>query len=336
MGSLSGVPAGDAARAIEGRSIRVQLDWWNFNCRTASSRSYRKKKRNSVVKTERRHELKENDLMHALGAAREFLDLRGKQIGVAVLVVGAIVVGTAMTVRARSAAIETKWRQKSELRFDNPEVGRESLEALAGMTRDVTDDRFVFVSMLHQGQQALRLAGTVEFPPDEDFNNKAKAAFEELLDRFPRRAFAVGVAHLGLATVAENEYVLDGDPSHKDTARKHLEAVSTDTLVSGMPFQRMAMERLAIIDAVFTPMTFAPSEPDDEGDNAVEGETLVIPTPTDALTDPADVLTDPADAPTDRAEGTDDAASGSTATPETPANDAEPADYDPPTDGGGD
>ncbi len=250
------------------------------------------KKRNSVVKTERRHELKENDLIHALGAARDFLDLHGKQIGLAVLVVGAIVVGTAMTVRARTAAIETKWRQKSELRFDDPEVGRQSLEALAGMTRDVTDDRFLFVSMLHQGQQALRLSGTVEFPPDEDFNNKAKAAFEQLLQRFPKRAFAVGVAHLGLATVAENEYALDHDASHKEESRTHLESVSKDTLVSGMPFQRMAVERLAIIDSVFSPMTFAPSDPEDEAADTANVVTPVVPVPTEAPTDPADAPTD--------------------------------------------
>ena len=38
------------------------------------------------MKAERRHELKENDLAHALAVAREYLDDHGARIGMYVLV----------------------------------------------------------------------------------------------------------------------------------------------------------------------------------------------------------------------------------------------------------
>ncbi len=100
------------------------------------------------MKAERRHELKESDLAHALTVARNYLDENGRQIGIAAIVVVAVILAGALWVRSRAAAIEDVWRRKAQLSFENKEVGSESLDALATMTQEVSDERFVFVSLM--------------------------------------------------------------------------------------------------------------------------------------------------------------------------------------------
>ena len=70
------------------------------------------------MKAERRHELKENDLAHALEVARKYLDEHGKRIGFTVVVVVAVVAGVGLTVRSRAAAGEDMRRRRGALKFD--------------------------------------------------------------------------------------------------------------------------------------------------------------------------------------------------------------------------
>ena len=80
------------------------------------------------MKTERRHELKENDLTHALETGRAYLQGHGTGIGLMALVLVAAVVGTSMTIRSRRAAAEDHWRQKNSLDFATPEAAKTSLD----------------------------------------------------------------------------------------------------------------------------------------------------------------------------------------------------------------
>lgn len=216
------------------------------------------------MKAERRHELKENDLAHALEVARKYLDENGKRIGFAIVVVVAVVAGVGLSVRSRAAAVEDMLRRRSALKFDDPAKGRESLDALAAMTRESTDEQFVLTALLDQGEQALRLAGDVVVPPDREFNDRAKEAFEELLERFGENPLARGIAHCGLATVEENYYVLDHDLAHKARAEGHLSAVIEDPLLNGMPFKRSALDRRNALDKIFTEVVFVYPEPEEE------------------------------------------------------------------------
>ncbi len=217
------------------------------------------------MKSERRHELKENELAHAFSVARAYLDENGKQVGIIVVIVGAVVASVAFGVRSRAAAIEDVWRRKAQLQFEDLEAGRESLATLASMLQDVTDERFVFAGLVQQGQQALRLAQQVPDPPDGELNQTAREAFEQLLGRFADNPLAIGIGYTGLATVEENDFALDGDLAHKAKVDAYLLRIIETEALSAFPFMRMAMDRRKALDDTFTEVEFEhttlPEEP---------------------------------------------------------------------------
>ncbi len=214
-----------------------------------------------IMKADRRHELKENDLLAALGAARDYLDVHGKQIGLICLAIVVVVGAVSFGLRSRATAMDDVWRRRNQLSFETIDVGKKSLEALEGITRDVSNKNFVLTSLVDQGRQALRLAQLVPVPPDRELNEKARQAFEQLQSRFVGNPLAVGVALSGLATVEENEFVLDGNLSHKEKAREHLNAIVGNPQLNALPFQQLALDRLKSLDATFTKVTVAPPPP---------------------------------------------------------------------------
>jgi len=188
----------------------------------------------------------------------------------------AVVVAVTLVVRSRAAALEDVWRRRAQLSFEDPEIGRESLESLATITRGVSDESFVFSSLVDQGRQALRLAQDVPVPPDRDLNEKAQEAFEQLLEQFGDNPLAVGIARTGLATVEENKFVLDGDRVHKERADGHLAAIIDNPAMSGMPFMRMALDRRQSLDAVFTRVVFEYPIPEESQEEAAGDETAAV------------------------------------------------------------
>ncbi len=204
------------------------------------------------MKADRRHELKENDLLLALDRARTYLDVHGKQVGLIALGILVVFGAISFGFRARAAAKEDLWRRRGELVFEPVDVGKKSLETLENITREVNDRDFVRAGLMDLGRQALRLAQQVPFPPDREMNQKAREAFEELLSRFGDNPLAVGVALSGLATVEENEFVLDGSLEHKEKTRAHLNAIVGNPKLNALPFQQLALDRLKNLDATFT------------------------------------------------------------------------------------
>lgn len=229
------------------------------------------------MKALRRHELKENDLAHALEATKVYLREHGKPLGIAI--VGGIVLVTvvSITVRTRAANLEDAWKRKSLLVFGTPEEGRQSLAKLSALTRESGDPSFVLSGLIEQGMQALRLAQNSPVPPDPDFNDQARAALQELLSRFGYNPLAYGTAHLGLATVAENAFAFDRDPAAKETARRHLAAVLDSPPQNTLPFHRMAAERLAALDETFNVVRFAAAPPSPPAPSVEQ--TTISPTP---------------------------------------------------------
>jgi len=213
------------------------------------------------MKAERRHELRENDLHHALLQARAYLDEHSKEITIVAVVALLVFGGASFALRARTTAYEDLWRRKQALSFDGADAGRKSLESLAALSRDASDPEFVLGALLEQGRQALRLTQSVPFPPDRQFNNDARNAFNQLLERFPNNPLAVGTALTGLATVEENEFLLDHDPAHKNQAREHLTKAAGDSRLNGLPFQRIALDRLKKLDDIFVVYVFEPPPP---------------------------------------------------------------------------
>ena len=232
------------------------------------------------MKAERRHELKENDLIHALHTARDYLDQNGKQVAMGVLVIAAAVGAVGLTVRSRAAAVENGWRRMAELQFGDPETGKASLETLATLAADATDQRFIFDSLTRRGTEALRLAQAVPFPPDGDLNAVAEDAFGQLLSRFGDNPLAFGLGHAGLATVAENKFAIDEKPAHKKDAQTHLQTILDEPSQNGLPYQQVARKRLDELDLVFTAVRFVHPVPEPEPEPA-----------------PAEVQSQPADEP---------------------------------------
>jgi len=215
------------------------------------------------MKANRRHELKENDLAHALERGRDYLHENGRNVALIFLAALAVVVIATFTVRSRAVATEDAWRRKAQLLFDKekPVEAKESLEKLIALTNTAAEESFVLSGLLDQAMQALRLAGEAATPPDPAFNEKAKVAFEQLLSRFPNNPLAVGVAHCGLATVAENRFALDGNPAHKNEAHRHLTAVIENKALERMPFYGLARDRRVALDDTFTRVRFDPAPP---------------------------------------------------------------------------
>jgi len=226
------------------------------------------------MKAERRHELRDNDLLHALHVTRDYLNEKGGRVGLAVVIV--IVVATALSlgVRSRSAAHEDTWMRKSMLDFSDVEKGRKSLEELATLAQQSNDPSFVLSALLESGQQALRLCQDVAFPPDTELNEVARSSFSQLREQFPHNALAVGASLIGLATVEANEFAHDADPAHKEKIKNYLVQARDSSLLSGLPFQRIAIERLNRLDDMFEPIvTVAPEEaPEDAADSENAGD----------------------------------------------------------------
>jgi hypothetical protein len=215
------------------------------------------------MRADRRHELKENDLSHALRVAHDYFKQHSKGVGLTAGAVIALLVVTTFVVRSRDVETEDRWRQRSLLSYE-PDVARQSLESLMALASQSRDKHFVLSTLIEQGAQALRLAAVAENAPDAEYNALARDAFEKLLERFKDNPLALGVAHRGLATVAENDFVLDGDLAHKEEARGHLTAIMDEPALHTTPFYRMARDRREALDKVFTQVVFAPLKPPDE------------------------------------------------------------------------
>lgn len=210
------------------------------------------------MKADRRHELKENELAAYLRSTRDYLDQHGKQIGIGAVVVLGVLAAITFAMRARATAIEDVWRRRSALAFDSFDTGKKSLETLESLSKELSDRSFVFSALVDQGQRALRLAQQAPLPPDRESNQKARQAFEELRTRFSENPLAIGAALSGLASVEENEFVLDGDLKHKEVVRDYLNRMVQDSRLNGMPYQKMALDRLKALDPTFTKVTIAP------------------------------------------------------------------------------
>lgn len=215
------------------------------------------------MRADRRHELKENDLSHAIASGRAYLKEHGKGFGMVALAVVAVVAATSAIVRSREATAEDHWRQKAGLSFE-ADVAKESLETLMTMANESDDPSFVLSALVERGANALRLAAEAETGLDPEYNRMARDAYEALLERFEDNPLAFGIAHRGLVTVEENDFVLDGDLAHKERGREHLTAIVDNPALNLTPFHRMARDRLDVLDATFTQIVFAPPLPPEE------------------------------------------------------------------------
>jgi len=210
------------------------------------------------MKADRRHELRENDLVHAIETVRTNLAQNAKPIGFAILGVVGVFVIASLAMRSRSVAKEDNWRRLSQLLFDKPETARESFEALTALTKNTGDQNFLLHALMEQARQALAMGQKPDALPDREAMDRATDAFNQLLQKFPDNPLAVGTAHCGLATVAENMFVITRQSKYKAEATRHLDAVVKTPILNGLPFQRIALDRLASLDNTFRLVELGP------------------------------------------------------------------------------
>ncbi len=218
------------------------------------------------MKAERRHELRENDLALLMDRVSAYLTVNGGRLTLAVVGVLVVIAVVGIVVRSRAAALEDAWQRRRSLSFKDLDAGRRSLDTLTRLAEDTDDRVFVMGALIDTGRYALELAQKTEDHPNPELNEKARAAFTRLLSEFPQNLLALGAAHCGLASVEENDFALDGDLTHKARAKEQLEAIINKPEFAGMPFYRMATNRLNDIDGIFTVARFvaAPIVPEDE------------------------------------------------------------------------
>jgi len=212
------------------------------------------------MKAERRHELKENELAQALGDLATYVRTHGTRL---VLIVGGAVAALLVGwyyVSSRSEAASRDWQRYTELLSTQDQLG---LEGTVGEFREIGDnaskDALAMHALARAGHNALTLA--LQAPTASDaqrYTREAEEAFNELLRRFRGKPIARGVALSGLALAAENRFIVDGDASQKEVARRHLESIKNDPELNATPMQSQAISRLNILDDIFKPVTFDP------------------------------------------------------------------------------
>lgn len=236
------------------------------------------------MKSERRHELRENDLQHVLEVTRDYLADNGGRVGLIVLAVLAVVVVSNLVARSSAATAEDAWAKRKELKFETPEAGLASLETLKSIGETTSDRDLALACVIDRGNLALRLAQKVADPPDRKLTDISRTAFEELRTRYASNPLALAIALNGLASVEENLFAIDGKLEHKAQAQAHLTAMIENRALDGLPLQQLAIERRKTLDATFVKvkLTYAPPPEAKPATESEEGS------------DPADEPTKPA------------------------------------------
>ena len=108
------------------------------------------------MKSERRHELRENDLAHFLSVARDYLDENGGRVGLILFGVIAVFAIATFTMRSRAAELEDVWRRKNQLQFTEVETGRESLKSLLSLAQESGDGHLAMTCLVEAGQQVTQ------------------------------------------------------------------------------------------------------------------------------------------------------------------------------------
>ena len=207
------------------------------------------------MKTERRQELKTNDLGAFLVEVNDWIRQYTYQIvaGVGVLALGLFV---ALYVRrSRADTVEASWERMAELVF-TPELARESFATVDRLI-DATDDReFDMTALLLKGSNARGLITQPNrFHPE--FIDDAEDAYRALLDRYADRMQVAATALSGLAYVEECRFVVDGNPGRSERARRYLERLQNEPQFRETPYQTAAAERLLALDDAFRKVTLA-------------------------------------------------------------------------------
>ncbi len=208
------------------------------------------------MKAKRRHDLKSNELFQSLENAREFVRTRGNHLlGVAVAVI--VVAGLAaywQHVSAQSRAVE--WQTYYDLRSKSWDADPELGHRVSQLAKQ-TGDRILARAALQYVAQIAWEQATKTAKVDDAKLDEAKAANEKIIQQYGAdddAANAVGIAHRGLAAIAETR-------RNADEARTHYKAIVDDPRLEASPVRTVAETQLAELDERMVPVTLVNPPP---------------------------------------------------------------------------
>ena len=214
------------------------------------------------MKATRRQELKANDLAQTIEDMREFFRQRGNYVLIGVVAVAVIAVIWVYVQFSATKALADAKREMGTLSASTDDEAKDTIARLEEIAAGAKDQNLVVETMRRRAAIAMHRAQAAEDgTPSTEFLDLARAAYDDILERFPNRDLDVGVALSGLATIEENLFVLDGDPAHKEAARKYLDRIIERPGLNQTPVQLLAVDRKNSLDQTFVQVALAPPAP---------------------------------------------------------------------------
>lgn len=237
------------------------------------------------MKTQRRQELKANELSIYLMEMREYV--RQHVSTIAIVAVGAVLLVAAVAYRGHtvSQSREQGWQAYRDAVLaaftpapDNPAWQDEAMDQLEAIIDAAPDPIVVSETRWQLAQFCLR-----QFLEGGDNDKRARLLEQaeqqcKTILNGPRPSTTMrGAALNGLIAVEENRYVLDGEPAHRENARDYLEQLRDGIEFLGTVFQADALSRLNDFEKRWKPLVLAEAPAPAAAETAGKDEQQIHP-----------------------------------------------------------
>lgn len=212
------------------------------------------------MKTKRRQELRQNELVHQLLELRDFVSRRWNYVaGVAVVVVLAVGVGlywrhAGQQARADGLAMLAKYQQDSAL---SPS---DRLDKLSQIASEYSNADVRLAALEATAREAMNQSRMIGRSPAtlgdyEKLLKLAEDSYQQILREFPNSHPVVARAHLNLAGIAEDRWQFD-------KARQEYDAIlKNPNLATITMYESIAAKRVATLAERSAPMVVLPALP---------------------------------------------------------------------------
>lgn len=235
------------------------------------------------MKSQRRHELKENVLGSELGKTVEFLKKRGSWIAWGILIAALIALISVYAYKKHRAALYGPLAEYNAVRNSRlePAERMERLEALADQDKNTRIAALASIAYADEcAEQAL--LGGAELPEidKKSLLEKAGGYYRRVIGDFSDMPVMVARARLGLGKLAESR----GD---FEAARQEYEAVMRMTKLANHPLASHAKDCLDSLKRLASPAPMAASTPAEPASAPAENATAPAATQAEPASKPA-------------------------------------------------